>query len=61
MGFAQSFSTPPPPSLNEALEGLNSVQYAAGRKGLRSLPSADVNLLNTAAKGLAALPNPLFS
>ena len=55
VGLAQSFSTPPPPpSLNEAVEGLRTAH--AGRKGLRPLPSADVNLLNTAAKGLAALP-----
>ena len=54
MGLAQSFSTPPPPSLNEAVEGLRTAH--AGRKGLRPLPSADANLLNTAAKGLAALP-----
>ena len=57
VGFAQSFSTPPSPSLNEAVEGLRIAQYAAaGRKGLRPLPAADVNLLFAGRKGLRPLP-----
>ena len=56
MGFAQSL-VPPPPSLNEAVDGLRIAQYAAtGRKGLRPLPAADVNLLFAGRKGLRPLP-----
>ena len=64
MGFAQSFSTPPP-SLNEAVEGLRIALYAqTGRKGLRPLPTLLRNAGRAGSSLPAALPvaypNPIF-